>query len=575
MPERTETTMSQTQRNVQEIFERWQKFATEDADVVCELESLKDGTQPEAVQGRFYQDLAFGTGGLRGVIGAGTNRMNIYTVRKASQGVANYLKTSGLPQKAAIAYDSRIKGDLFARETARVFAENGIEVFLYPRLEPTPALSWAVRYYGCGVGVCVTASHNPAKYNGYKVYGSDGCQITLEAAEKILKEITAVDCFEGVKLADFDKAMQEGLIRYTEEACIDEFVDTVYAQRVGNGEGVSDLKVVYTPLNGSGLECVTKLFEKMGLTHYTVVPEQEKPDGNFPTCPYPNPEIREAMEKGLELCTKVNPDLLLGTDPDCDRCGTAVPDGKGGYRLINGNEMGIILLDYICRTRLEKGTMPKDPVAVSTIVSTDMADSVCRKYGVEMRRTLTGFKFIGEQIGLLEKEGHPERYLFGFEESYGYLSGAHVRDKDAVNASLLVCEAAGWYAKQGKTLLDAIEALYDEFGWYKNGLMSFTFEGESGMHTMKDIMERLRTNAPKEAAGILVTKVVDYAAEGTGLPKADVLEFRLGDTAKLMVRPSGTEPKMKIYLSAVGKSEQEADDLLAALENEAGAWMKS
>lgn len=575
MPERTETTMSQTQRNVQEIFERWQKFATEDADVVCELESLKDGTQPEAVQDRFYQDLAFGTGGLRGVIGAGTNRMNIYTVRKASQGVANYLKTSGLPQKAAIAYDSRIKGDLFARETARVFAANGITVFLYPRLEPTPALSWAVRYYGCGVGVCVTASHNPAKYNGYKVYGSDGCQITLEAAEKILKEITAVDCFEGVKLADFDKAMKEGLIRYTEEACIDEFVDTVYAQRVGNGEGVSDLKVVYTPLNGSGLECVTKLFEKMGLTHYTVVPEQEKPDGNFPTCPYPNPEIREAMEKGLELCTKVNPDLLLGTDPDCDRCGTAVPDGKGGYRLINGNEMGIILLDYICRTRLEKGTMPKDPVAVSTIVSTDMADAVCRKYGVEMRRTLTGFKFIGEQIGLLEKEGHPERYLFGFEESYGYLSGAHVRDKDAVNASLLVCEAAGWYAKQGKTLLDAIEALYNEFGWYKNGLMSFTFEGESGMHTMKDIMERLRTNAPKEAAGIPVTKVVDYAAEGTGLPKADVLEFRLGDTAKLMVRPSGTEPKMKIYLSAVGKSEQEADDLLAALENEAGAWMKS
>lgn len=565
--------MGQTERNVKEIFERWLNCATEDADVAGELQKLNNDEQ--AMQDSFYQDLAFGTGGLRGVIGAGTNRMNIYTVRKASQGVANYLKTSGLPQKAAIAYDSRIKGDLFARETARVFAANGITVFLYPRLEPTPALSWAVRYYGCGVGVCVTASHNPAKYNGYKVYGSDGCQITLEAAEKILKEITAVDCFEGVKLADFDKAMQEGLIRYTEEACIDEFVDTVYAQRVGNGEGVSDLKVVYTPLNGSGLECVTKLFEKMGLTHYTVVPEQEKPDGNFPTCPYPNPEIREAMEKGLKLCTKVNPDLLLGTDPDCDRCGTAVPDGKGGYRLINGNEMGIILLDYICRTRLEKGTMPKDPVAVSTIVSTDMADAVCRKYGVEMRRTLTGFKFIGEQIGLLEKEGHPERYLFGFEESYGYLSGAHVRDKDAVNASLLVCEAAGWYAKQGKTLLDAIEALYNEFGWYKNGLMSFTFEGESGMHTMKDIMERLRTNAPKEAAGILVTKVVDYAAEGTGLPKADVLEFRLGDTAKLMVRPSGTEPKMKIYLSAVGKSEQEADDLLAALENEAGAWMKS
>lgn len=564
--------MSHTQRNVNEIFERWLNCATEDADVACELQKLNNDAQ--AMQDSFYQDLAFGTGGLRGVIGAGTNRMNIYTVRKASQGVANYLKASGLPQKAAIAYDSRIKGDLFARETARVFAANGIKVFLYPRLEPTPALSWAVRYYGCGVGVCVTASHNPAKYNGYKVYGADGCQITLEAAEKILSEINAVDCFDSVKLADFDAALQEGTIQWIDERCIDDFVDTVYAQRVGDGEGIADLKVVYTPLNGSGLECVTKLFGKLGLTHYTVVPEQEKPDGNFPTCPYPNPEIREAMEKGLELCAKTNPDLLLGTDPDCDRCGTAVPDGKGGYRLINGNEMGIILLDYICRTRLEKGTMPKDPVAVSTIVSTDMADAVCRKYGVEMRRTLTGFKFIGEQIGLLEQEGRPERYLFGFEESYGYLSGAHVRDKDAVNASLLVCEAAAWYAKQGRTLLDAIEALYDEFGWYKNDLLSFSFEGESGMHTMKNIMNRLRSDAPKEAAGMAVTNVVDYTAPGTGLPKADVLEFRLGETAKLMVRPSGTEPKMKIYLSAVGKTEHEADHLLAVLKESAGSWMQ-
>ena len=557
---------------IESRYRAWRSRPDLDPALAAELASIEG--DEAAITDRFYRDLAFGTGGLRGVLGAGTNRMNIYTVRKATQGLADYLNATDLPKRVAIAHDSRHNGDLFARETARVLADNGITACLYPRLEPTPALSWAVRYLGCGAGVCVTASHNPAKYNGYKVYGSDGCQITLEAAEKILAAIEAVDIFEGVRLADYDKAMQDGLIQLIGEDCLDAFVDAVYAQRVGDGEGIGRLNLVYTPLNGSGLECVRKLLGKLGVTHVTVVPEQEQPDGDFPTCPYPNPEIREAMQKGLELCDKVHPDLLLGTDPDCDRCGTAVPDGKGGYRLINGNEMGIILLDYICRTRLEKGTMPKDPVAVSTIVSTDMADAVCRKYGVEMRRTLTGFKFIGEQIGLLEQEGHPERYLFGFEESYGYLSGAHVRDKDAVNASLLVCEVAAWYAKQGKTLLDAIEALYDEFGWYKNDLLSFSFEGESGMHTMKNIMNRLRSDAPKEAAGMAVTNVVDYTAPGTGLPKADVLEFRLGETAKLMVRPSGTEPKMKIYLSAVGKTEHEADHLLAVLKESAGSWMQ-
>ena len=393
-------------------------------------------------------------------------------------------------------------------------------------------------------------------------------------AAKILAAIEAVDCF-AVQPADFDAALAEGKIEYSSEKCLDDFVDAVYAQRVGDGAGTADLKLVYTPLNGSGLECVKKLLAKLGVTHVTVVPEQEKPDGNFPTCPYPNPEIREAMQKGLELCDKVHPDLLLGTDPDCDRCGTAVPDGKGGYRLITGNEMGIILLDYICRTRKALGTMPEHPVAVTTIVSTDMATPVAAKYGVELRRTLTGFKFIGEQIGLLEAAGEADRYIFGFEESYGYLSGAHVRDKDAVNATLLVCETAAWYAKQGMTLLDAINKLYAEFGCYRNALHSFAFEGESGMHTMDAIMKQLRQTPPTAIGGMTVESVVDYNTAGTGLPKANVLEFRLAGGAKLMVRPSGTEPKIKVYLSAVAPTEEAADAINDTLGKAASALLKA
>ena len=527
-----------------------------------------------AISDRFYRDLAFGTGGLRGVLGAGTNRMNLYTIRRATQGLADYLNASELPKKVAIAHDSRHGGELFTREAARVLAANGITACLYPRLEPTPALSWAVRYLGCGAGICITASHNPAKYNGYKVYGADGCQITLEVADKILAAIGQHDYFSTPKLAEYDEALADGRIRLIEDACLDAFVDAVYAQRVGGGEGIADLNLVYTPLNGTGLECVRKLLGKLGVTHLTVVPEQEKPDGDFPTCPYPNPEIREAMQKGLELCDAVHPDLLLGTDPDCDRCGTAVPDGKGGYRLITGNEMGIILLDYICRTRRAKGTMPENPVAVTTIVSTDMATPVAKKYGVELRRTLTGFKFIGEQIGLLESEGRPDRFIFGFEESYGYLSGAHVRDKDAVNATLLVCEAAAAYAAKGQTLLDAIEALYKEFGYYRNALCSYTFEGETGMHTMQKLMANLRANPPKEIGGYAVEAAADYEAEGTGLPKADVLEYRLAGGHKFMVRPSGTEPKIKVYLSAVGDSEAAADAVNETLAAAAAAMMK-
>ena len=552
-------------------YDAWRAQPGLPEDLAAELASIQG--DEEAITDRFYRELAFGTGGLRGVIGAGANRMNVYNIRKATQGLADYLNASGLPKKAAIGYDSRIKSDVLARETACVLAANGITAYLYPRLEPTPALSWAVRYYGCGAGVCVTASHNPAKYNGYKVYGSDGCQITLEAANQIQKAIAAVDCF-AVQPADFDAALADGRIVYCEEACLDAFVDAVYAQRVGDGAGIADLKLVYTPLNGSGLECVKKLLAKLGVTHVTVVPEQEKPDGNFPTCPYPNPEIREAMQKGLELCDKVKPDLLLGTDPDRDRCGTAVPDGKGGYRLITGNEMGIILLDYICRTRIARGTMPARPVAVTTIVSTDMATPVAAKYGVELRRTLTGFKFIGEQIGLLEAAGEADRYIFGFEESYGYLSGAHVRDKDAVNATLLVCEAAAWYAQQGMTLLDAIEKLYAEFGCYRNRLESFAFEGEKGMHTMQALMAGLRAQPPARIGGLQVTSVVDYNAEGTGLPAADVLEFRLEGGAKLMVRPSGTEPKIKVYLSAVAPDEAGADQTNETLAQAAAKMLQ-
>ena len=545
--------------NYQAELDRWLERAGDDPDLIAELREARQDEQ--AVSDRFYRHLAFGTGGLRGVIGAGTNRMNIYTVRRATQALADYLNTADLPKSAAIAHDSRIKGDLFAREAARVLAANGITAYVYPRLEPTPALSWAVRYLGCGAGICVTASHNPAQYNGYKVYGADGCQITPEAAEKVLAVMDRTDCFDGVKLADYDQAAAEGKIRMIGDECLDAFVDAVLALRPGND--VSKLKLVYTPLNGSGLECVRKLLGKMGVTALTVVPSQEAPDGRFPTCPYPNPEIREAMEEGLGLCDEVRPDLLIGTDPDCDRMGAAVPDGKGGYRLITGNEMGVLLLDYLCRMRMARGTMPENPVAVTTIVSTDMAVPVAEAYGVELRRMLTGFKYIGEQIGLLEGQGHAERYIFGFEESYGYLSGAHVRDKDAVNAVMLACECAAWYAGQGMTLLDAMNGLYEKFGFYRSGLVSKAFEGEDGMKAMDRLMQSLRQEPPAQIAGRKATGKVDYLRDDTGLIPSDVLEFRLEGEGKVIVRPSGTEPKLKLYLSVRGETEADA---LAALD---------
>ena len=524
------------------LYNTWLEKATDDPDLRSELLGLNPETDAEAISDRFYRNIEFGTGGLRGVIGAGTNRMNIYVIRRATQGLCNYLKSTTLPRSVAVGYDSRIKSDLFAKEAARVLAANGITAWLYPRLEPTPALSWAVRHLGCGAGICVTASHNPAKYNGYKVYGADGCQITLEVAAAVLAEIEKVEMFEGVK-TDFDPA----LIKTIPESCLEAFLDAVQQQSLAAGKKM-DLKVVYTPLNGAGLECVTKILRRIGIEDVTVVPEQEKPDGNFPTCPYPNPEIREAMEKGLALCRQVQPDLLLGTDPDCDRMGVAVPE-NGDYRLITGNEMGVLLLDYICRKRIENGTMPLRPVAVTTIVSTDMADAVAKEYGVELRRVLTGFKFIGETIAALEAEGHIERYIFGFEESYGYLSGGHVRDKDAVNASMLCCEMTAWYREQGLTLAQAMDALYAKHGCFHNDLGSFTYEGADGMAKMQSIMERLRNTPPTELDGEAVTGKIDYLAGVNGLPKSNVLEYS-SKNLKVLVRPSGTEPKIKIYLSA-------------------------
>ena len=540
-----------------------------------ELRQELDAMQSDAekITDAFYRDLEFGTAGLRGVLGAGTNRMNIYVIRRATQAVAEYLNETDLPKTVAIGHDSRIKSDVFAREAAAVFAANGIKAYLYPRLEPVPALSFAVRHLHCGLGVCVTASHNPAEYNGYKVYGSDGCQMTPEAAKRVVALLEHMDYFTSAKTMDFDAPLAAGSVQYIPDDVLDAFVDAVYAQRVGSGEGIENLKLVYTPLNGAGLECVKKLTQKLGIQNMTIVKEQEQPDGHFPTCPYPNPEIRQAMELGLLYCDRVHPDILIGTDPDCDRCGTAVPDGKGGYRLISGNEMGVILLDFICRSRIANGTMPENPVAVTTIVSTDMVTAVAKKYGVELRRVLTGFKYIGEQIALLEQGGHPERYIFGFEESYGYLSGTHARDKDAVNAVLLICEAAAWYAKKGMTLGDAIDALYTEFGCYCNAQKSFAFAGETGMEKMASLMQGLRTQPLHEIAGLPVKGYTDYEAEGTGLPKADVLEYRLPGGDKVIIRPSGTEPKIKAYLSAVKPTVEEANAQLARLAEAAAALL--
>ena len=555
-------------------YERWLGEKLDDPDLTDELRSIQG--KPEEINDRFYRNLAFGTGGLRGVIGAGTNRMNVCTVRRATQGLADYLNAHTENPSVAIAYDSRIKSDLFAKQAAAVLAANGIRVHIYPWLSPTPTLSWAVRDLKCDAGICVTASHNPAKYNGYKVYGSDGCQITLKMADDILAAIDRLDIFRDVKRMDFDEAVKSGTVCYIGDGVIDRFLAEVMKQRAFT-RPCTGLKVVYTPLNGTGRVCVTRILGMIGVKDVTVVPEQEFPDGNFTTCPFPNPEIREALQKGLELCEKVQPDLLLATDPDCDRCGIAVRQ-NGGYRLMSGNEVGVLLLDFVARARTEEGTMPQRPVAVSTIVSTDMATPVAEHYGIELRRVLTGFKYIGDQIAELETEGGADRYIFGFEESYGYLSGGYVRDKDAVDASMLICQMAYYYREKGMTLVDAMEALYKRYGYYENELMNFGFEGEDGMLRMQNIMDTVRKNPPAEIAGQPVAGWSDYeasvrhdGAEATAihLPKSDVLEFRLANGGKLIVRPSGTEPKIKVYLSAKGTDKKKSLAEIARLRQAA------
>ncbi len=547
--------------SVMELYNEWCKSAVDDADLVSELASVKG--DEEAIRDRFYRDLEFGTGGLRGVLGAGTNRMNIYTVRRATQGLANYVKKSFDKPSVAISYDSRNKSVVFANAAAAVLAANGIQVHIYKELMPTPCLSWAVRALHCSAGIMVTASHNPAKYNGYKAYGADGCQITLEVAEAVINEINSLDMFHDVKTTDFDAAVKDGQIRYIEQPVIEEYFQNVLAQGINTKLCAdSGLKIVYTPLNGTGNKPVREILSRIGIKDVTVVKEQENPDGNFPTCPYPNPEIREALELGLKYCDEVKPDLLLATDPDCDRVGIAVPDGDD-YALFTGNEVGALLTEYICSQRVENGTMPKDPIVIKTIVTTDLIAAIAKNYGLEMIEVLTGFKFIGEQIGMLEAKGEENRYVFGFEESYGYLAGTYVRDKDAVVASMLICEMAAYYRTKGISLLQARENLYKKYGVFHHSLQSFAFEGESGMKKMNALMESLRTEQPAAIGGLKVVSVSDYQTSETTnkvtgektaitLPKSNVLVFDLEQGAKVVIRPSGTEPKIKCYYTTVG-----------------------
>lgn len=563
--------------NEMELYSLWCENAKADPDLITELESIKN--DDEAINDRFYRDLEFGTGGLRGVIGAGTNRMNIYTVRRATQGFADYLNQEYDNPAVAVSYDSRIKSDVFSKAAAEVLAANGIKVHIYTELMPTPCLSFAVRALKCQGGIMVTASHNPAKYNGYKVYGDDGCQITLRGAEIILDKINSLDIFNDVKSADFDEEVAKGNIQYIGNDVIEAYYEKVLAEAINPDLCASSgLKVVYTPLNGTGNKPVREILKRIGITDVTIVKEQENPDGNFTTCPYPNPEIREALEVGLRYCNEVKPDLLLATDPDCDRVGIAVPDGDG-YALFSGNEVGAMLLEYIADQSIKTGIMPENPIAVKTIVTTDIVNSIGKEYGVEIIDVLTGFKFIGEQIGFLEEKGEENRYIFGFEESYGYLSGAYVRDKDAVNASMLICEMAAYYRTQGISLLEARENMYKKYGMFYQTLYSFTFEGESGMNKMDEIMTTLRNNPPTAIAGIPVVKFDDYKASTSKdiasgvvteltLPKSNVLAFFLEGGSKVIVRPSGTEPKIKTYLTAKQPTRAEAEVLEKKLHDE-------
>ena len=554
----------------QKEYRRWLTKADMDPALLEELRAMDEKQQEDA----FYRDLSFGTGGLRGVIGAGTNRMNIYTVAKATQGLANYLKEHFRAPSVAIGFDSRINSELFSKVAARVFAANGVKVHIWPELMPVPTVSFAVRELGCSAGVMVTASHNPSKYNGYKVYGADGCQITTQGAAEVLAKIEALDIFQDVRIMDFGTAWNDGRILRIPEAVYTAFVENVKAQSVLYGDKTThDVAIVYSPLNGAGRKPVLRTLKELGYTNITVVKEQEEPDGRFPTCPYPNPEIREAMELGLRYAREKNADLLLATDPDCDRVGIAVKNAQGDYVLLSGNEVGLLLLDYLCAQKQKHGKMPKDPVLVKTIVTVDLAERIAEHYGVETRNVLTGFKYIGEQIGLLEKAGEERRYLFGFEESYGYLTGTYVRDKDGVDGAVMICEMFSFYAARGIRLTDQLAKLYERYGYCRNTLHSYQFEGSAGFAKMQGIMAAFRQGI-STFGGKAVERVLDYSAGLDGLPKADVLKFYLDGGTTLVVRPSGTEPKLKLYLSVTAKDEAEAARIEQAILNDAEVYFR-
>ena len=542
-----------------EAYNRWLNANLEDPALTAELQQIAG--QEDEIKDRFAVSLKFGTAGLRGVLGAGTNRMNIYVVRQATQGLANWVKTQGGKQLVAISYDSRINSDVFAKTAACVLAANGIKVRIYDALMPVPALSFATRYYEANAGIMVTASHNPAKYNGYKAYGPDGCQMTDDAAAVVYAEIQNTDILEGAKLISWEEGIASGMIEFVGDDCKEGLYDAIKACQVRPGLcKTAGLKLVYSPLNGSGLVPVTRILNDIGIDDITIVPEQQYPDGNFPTCPYPNPEIFEALRLGLELAKKSGADLMLATDHDADRVGIAMKCPDGSYELVSGNEVGVLLLDYICEGRIEKGTMPKNAVAVKSLVSTPLADAVAANYGVEMRNVLTGFKWIGDQIARLENDNEVERFILGFEESYGYLAGPYVRDKDAVVGSMLICEMAAYYRSIGSSIKERLEAIYAKYGRYLNKVDSFEFPGLSGMDKMSGIMASLRQNPPAEIGGYAVVKVTDYQkTEETGLPAANVLVYGLDGGATVIVRPSGTEPKIKTYFTTLGKDLAEAE----------------
>lgn len=544
---------------------RWMQEAVRDDDLIKELKEIKGDAG--RIQDAFYKNLGFGTGGLRGLIGAGTNRMNVYTVAKATQGYADYLKQNFPAEKriAAVSFDSRIKSELFARTAAEVLAANQIKVYIYSELMPTPCLSFAVRRLGCAGGIMVTASHNPAQYNGYKVYGADGGQITDTAAAKILDCIEETDVINGAIIIPFEEGIRSGKIQYIGEEVTDAYIKSVKALSLNQQQkNRKDMTIVYSPLNGTGLKPVLRCLHECGFENIILVKEQKYPDGTFPTCPYPNPEEKDAMTLGIEYATRANADLLLATDPDCDRVGIAARNNDGSYSLMSGNETGVLLLDYICSQRMKQGNMPENPAAVKTIVTTEMAGAVAEHYGVQISNVLTGFKYIGEQIGQMEKSGRADSFIFGFEESYGYLSGTHARDKDAVNAALLICEMSASYKEKGITLTERMEQLCQKYGYWVNKLYSFRFEGMDGMIKMQEIMGKFRAGL-NDISGYKVLQCMDYTKGINGLPKSNVLQFRLEKQCSVVVRPSGTEPKLKIYISASAGTKEEAETTAANL----------